>query len=226
MTDTQKELIKKLEWFAYKKRIQEVFCDLVEYEALKVALTFDYHNHDSRAKRQQEIIGYYKDDLEHFHSALHLLHQILVNTIEYNNDALGEIYMEIGAANKHNQQFFTPMSISRLMASVNFRDLDVSKDVITIGEPCCGSGCILLGALKELEAKKINYAEKVLIVANDIDKNCVNMCFLQLAFAGAVAIIQHQNTITQEVIGETFITPAFVLQYGKFMKVYKKLKEK
>lgn len=112
-----------------------------------------------------------------------------------------------------------------MMAMINISEIDLSKPIITINEPCCGSGVLVLAMLEELANNKVNYANKVLVVTNDIDKNCVNMCYLQLAFAGAVAVVKQQNTITQEVIGEVFITPAFALQYSKFKEIYKGLYE-
>ena len=33
-------------------------------------------------------------------------------------DFLGELYMDLGASNERNGQFFTPMSISRVMAKL------------------------------------------------------------------------------------------------------------
>ena len=224
MQEQQKEIIKKLEYFAYRKNIREVFCEVIEFEALKIALLCDIHNSKIRMQKQKEILNRYnKSDLPKFYEICYAIEKMLVGMIDNFDDYLGGIYMKIGAANKHNQQFFTPMSVGRLMAAINLTELDLSKPIISIGEPACGSGGLLLAVLEHLTEQKINYTDKVLIYANDVDKHCVNMCYLQLSFSGAVAVIKQQNTITQAVVGETFITPAFALQYGKFKEEYEKL---
>lgn len=64
-----------------------------------------------------------------------------------------------------------------------------------------------------------NYTDKALVVANDIDRNCVLMSYLQISFTGMPAVIKHQDTISQK-IWDRFITPAFSMQYTKFKRVY------
>ena len=221
MNEKQKQLIKKLGCFAYIKDIRNVFNDAVEYDALKWALRCDLSHIEFRQQKQKEILGRYQEkDATKFLEICTDLEQLLIGMIDDFNDYLGEIYMEIGAANKHNQQYFTPMSVGKLMAAINLSSMDFSKPVTTIYDCACGSGGLLLAALAELTNKKVNYTERVLMVVNDIDKNCVNMCYLQLSFAAVPAVVIQQNTITQEVIGETFITPAFALQFSKFKKIY------
>jgi len=222
--EKQKEIIKKLSDFHYQSDIRNVFNDAVEYDALKWALMCDFNNIKHRKQKQQEILERYKENyLSKFKEICSDIEQLLVGMIDNFNDYLGEIYMEIGAANKQNQQYFTPMSVGRLIANINLASMDLSKPVTTINDPACGSGGLLLAMLAELAEKKVNYADSILMVVNDIDKNCVNMCYLQLAFAGVPAVVMQQNTITQKILGETFITPAFALQYPKFKKIYDKL---
>lgn len=221
MNEQQKGIIKKLEYFTYKHGVRETYFDALEYEALKIARVCELHKAEQRGQRQQEILGRYdKDCLHKFHEICNDIETMLIGMLDDFQDYLGEIYMEIGAGNKQTQQFFTPMCVARFMAKINAVNLDLSKPVITVNEPCAGSGILVLAFLEELSERKVNYTDRVLIVANDVDRNCTNICYLQLAFSGAAAVVQQQNTITQQVIGETFITPAFVLQYPKFSNIY------
>ena len=222
--EKQKEIIKKLGGFHYRSDIRNVFNDAVEFDALKWALHCELSHVEFRQQKQKEILARYQEkDAAKFLDICVDIENLLLGMIDNFNDYLGEIYMEIGAANKQNQQYFTPMCVGRLIANINLTDVDLTKPITTINDPACGSGGLLLAMLAELTNKKVNYTDRVLMVVNDIDKNCVNMCYLQLSFAGVPAVVIQQNTITQEIIGETFITPAFVLQYPKFKRIYDEL---
>ncbi|MCL2796773.1 MAG: SAM-dependent methyltransferase [Firmicutes bacterium] len=224
MNENQKRILKLLGHFTYRRDAVTVFCDAVEYLTLRTVLAFDIANVRPRADRMAEIISAYdKSDRLAFDAICDEIVRMLGRMPDDFSDYLGEIYMAIDTGKKRGGQFFTPMSVSRLIAKMNFAATDVSKPVVTVGEPACGAGGMLMAVLEELWAQGLNYTERVLIVANDIDRRCVHMCYLQLAFAGAAAVVIHQDTITQRVLGETFITPAFALQFGKFYPIYRSL---
>jgi type I restriction-modification system DNA methylase subunit len=226
MNNQQKEIIKLIRHFTYRKDALTVFCDAVEYLALKTALGTDIYNSVSRAARMEAILSSYDtSDLALFNTICHELVQMLSLMTYAFNDYLGELYMELDAGKKRLGQFFTPMSVSRLMAKLNFLDAEFTKPMTTINEPACGSGGLLMAVLEELMAQGVNYSERVFIVANDIDRRCVNMCYLQLSFAGAAAMVVQQDTITQRILGETFITPAYALQYRKFNRIKRGLSQ-
>ena len=65
------------------------------------------------------------------------------------HDFLGEIYQELELNNKHNGEFFTPTHISELMARIALGDFSKTiedKGYISIDEPACGSGVMLIEA--------------------------------------------------------------------------------
>lgn len=64
---------------------------------------------------------------------------------------------------------------------------------------------------------KVNYAMNCFIECADIDIRCVHMTYLQLALAGVLAIVKHQNTLTNE-LWSVWKTPAFIFQYMRFRK--------
>jgi type I restriction-modification system DNA methylase subunit len=132
-------------------------------------------------------------------------------------DHLGHIYMQYCHKGNHKGQFFTPYHISYFMAKITMNnDMDDrkaeidKKGYISINDPCCGAGGMLVAACNVLDDEGINYTEQAVVYGNDIDVFCVHMSFLQLAFIGASAYLEHKNTITQET-WDTFRTPAFLL---------------
>ena len=68
------------------------------------------------------------------------------------------------------------------------------------------------------QSRGYNYTDKMLVVANDIDRHCVFMAYTQLSFAAVPAVVQWQDTLTQET-WDTFYTPAYTLQASKFNRL-------
>ena len=91
----------------------------------------------------------------------------------------------------------------------------VQNEILTICDPCCGSGVMSLAALDVLQRKSVNYVRNVFIECSDIDIRCVHMAYLQLSLAGVPAIIKHQNTLTMET-WDVWKTPAFIFHTPVF----------
>ena len=138
------------------------------------------------------------------------------------NDYLGDLFMRLNQGNKQNGQFFTPYHISDFMAKCSLQP-DVVKEktqddgILTICDPCSGGGGLMLAALSELKRLGINYGRNCFVVCSDIDIRCVHMTYLQLALSGVPAIVKHQNSLSRET-WSIWRTPAFMLQYPRFMK--------
>lgn len=224
MNEIKKEIVKQLEHFRYSKSVREVFCDCIEFEAVRLAISCEpFTKFNERFDRWQQILNGYEDkDQARFLAICQNIRGLLAGMIDNYGDHLGELYMEIEAGNKKAGQFFTPYDVSRLIAKITLGESLPEKEMLTLNEPACGSGGMLIAVLEELDRLGFNYADKALIVANDIDRNCVNMCYLQLSYAGVPAVVKHQDTITQKTY-DAFVTPAFALQPYKFNRIYENL---
>lgn len=222
----KKEIMAALERFRYCRSRREVFLDAVEYDALFIATTFDLYNRDKRLLRMQEISKLYSgQDAELFAKIRESIFKGLSELINNFEDFLGDLYMEIEAGNKQAGQYFTPYEVSKFMAGVAFAIPPDPERAFTLNEPACGSGGMVIAAADTLNELHFNYADKLLVVANDIDRNCVNMTYLQISFAAVPAVVKWQDTLTQ-VTHDIFITPAFALQRSKFLRMYEKLENK
>ena len=94
----------------------------------------------------------------------------------------------------------------------------IEKDgFITVMDPACGSGGLVLAYAKALKKHNINYQSDLLIDVTDISDTCVYMVYIQLSLYGIPAIVKCGNTLTQE-IRFTLVTPLYFLQYWKFIK--------
>lgn len=220
LLDYKKQIIKNIDFFLYKRDKIQVFTDAVEYNALKFAIIVSPKKQEERIMRIKDILDTYADekDKQHFDTICSDMSDMLSQMIDNYGDHLGEIYMELSGGKKAAGQYFTPYDVSRLMAEMTVGQTDLSKDkILTFNEPCCGSGGLIIATADALNERGFNYTSNAVFIANDIDRNCALMCYLQTSWAAMPAIILHQDTITQKAWDE-FITPAFALQYPKFVK--------
>ncbi len=139
-----------------------------------------------------KIVRRYKNDrpgereIDYFCKAFALLMSKMQET---NEELLGEIYTSWEVANKHNGQFFTPPSVSKIIAKM------LAPKGGSISDPCCGAGIMLVYAAKEMTNKEL---DKAVFVGQDIDFTCVKMCALNFVFFNLNGYVIWGNTITNE----------------------------
>lgn len=228
MTDTKKGILKALNHFAYMRDKKQVFMDAVEFNALMLSAKTDDYRLDERLARAQDIYADYKaneQDFKNFQAISDGIYIMLSGMIDHFGDYLGEIYMELNGKSKAVGQFFTPYNVSKMMAMITLGEKPNGEKIVTLNEPACGSGGMIVAAADVWTEQGFNYTDNALVLANDVDRNCVLMSYLQISFAGMPAVIKHQDTLTQ-VTWDRFITPAFALQYPKFKRVYDDLSKR
>lgn len=151
----------------------------------------------------------------------------LLSSVVYDNgrfdDYLGDLFMRNNQGNNKAGQFFTPFNISKLAAKMTLTEQSVRPlieqgKIITISDPCSGSGGMLLASLDTLRNDYgVNYARNCFIDCGDIDARCVHMSYLQLSLAGVPAIVKHRDALTRK-LWSVWYTPAYLFQYLRFMK--------
>ncbi len=155
---------------------------------------------------EQIIKPYAKDEVNTFAE----LFADLVLTLESSpRDVLGELYMELKLGNKNAGQFFTPPHISELMAEVVYGDelKDIDQPFITLLEPTCGAGGMVLAFVKTMISHGHNPADKLWVQCTDIDRLAALMCYVQLSLWYVPAQVIVGNSLTLET-REVFYTPA------------------
>jgi hypothetical protein len=126
-------------------------------------------------------------------------------------DFLGQVIVELELPNQHMGQFFTPYDVSRMMAEMTFDTVDeiiAEQGFVTVLEPACGAGGMIIAAADVLEAKGIDIGQQLYVDATDISPTCFKMSYLQASLRGIPAIIRRGNTLSLEMF-EHAVTPAF-----------------
>jgi hypothetical protein len=106
--------------------------------------------------------------------------------MEDTRDYLGDLFQ---GAITHGQggQFFTPESLSELMAQLTADQEQPASNVI---DPCCGSGRLLLSAAKHHRGAEL--------VGQDIDLRCVRMTAINLALRNLYGYVLWGNSLRVE----------------------------
>ena len=128
-------------------------------------------------------------------------------------DVLGETYMQLCIANRDQGQFFTPYSVAQLIASMQINDAPaqlLTRPFLTVYEPACGAGAMVIAMAQALAAQGIEYQTKVHVTADDISAIAVHMSYVQLSLLGVPAVVNRRNSLTLEHF-DTWPTPAHVL---------------
>ena len=188
----------------------EVFTDFVTMIA--ITLNNSLFMNQKREDEYLEIIRrYQKKDQHTFPKLLGLLVDML--TFEP-RDVLGELFMDLELGNKNSGQFFTPQAVSELMAKINLGPqlANLDKEFITISEPACGAGGMILAVVKECIACGHDPAQRLWVQAIDVDRKVALMCFSQLTLWHVPAQVIVGNTLTLEV-REVWYTPAHHLGF-------------
>ena len=129
-------------------------------------------------------------------------------------DFLGTIHEDSGfSQGKWGGQFWTPTHVAEAMARMSMMDGDRDKELITVSDPCCGSGRLMLAACKVLEEDGVEVADRLWTDSTDLDAVCAHITYIQLSLAGIPGIVRHGDSIALKT-NDWAITPAGVGLYG------------
>lgn len=120
-------------------------------------------------------------------------------------DFLGPIFGEL-SSHAGWGQFFSPWQLCLVMAHMQLQDAaamlerarDAGRAWISLSEPACGVGGMLLAANQVLGEQGLMIGRDAHWVAVDIDWRAVCGCHIQATLTGASAVVVHGNTLSLE----------------------------
>lgn len=222
-------MVKIFESFRYKYDIHNVFEDFLYLSAAAFSNAVDTVHYEKReAEYLRRIKRYKKQDYDKFP----LLLSELVNCFEYGgyDDHLGKLFMELNLGDSFKGQFFTPYYVSKLMASMEFEEKNVRKLVeekgyITLNEPTCGAGGMIIAASEVVYNMGFNPQEVLRITSQDIDLRAVLMTFIQTTLLGLDNTVILGNSLSME-HRDVWRTPSrFIRTYASLEKLLNGTKE-
>lgn len=204
------DFVRSFNRIASHRHRYEVFRDFVTMAAISMHNTIC-----KNASLEEEYLkitkGYKRDQLTEFSV---LLSKLVTLLEEEPQDVLGPLYMDLELGNTQAGQFFTPHEVSELMARmIHGEELkSLSKPFITLSEPACGAGGMVLAFVKVMISHGHDPAKRLWVQCQDIDRTAALMCYLQLALWNVPARVVVGNTLSMEV-REVFYTPAHYIGF-------------
>ena len=199
-----KDILKIFDTLRYSRDSWEIFVDFLELSATCISNTVDPMYFDEREKSYLATIKKYIPEHQKLFPEM-FAKLVLALEHEYQSggfvDILGNLFHELELHNKYRGQFFTPQHICTMMGKMLLGDSDNAikeQGFITVAEPACGSGAMVLGFAQAMKDCGYNHSNQMYVVATDIDLKCVHMCYLQLALYGIPAVVTHGNSLTLE----------------------------
>ena len=204
---TKKEFIDLFKKLSHDRNDYQVWIDLIDCIAIAISNSVDKAQFEEREAKYMEAVGRF-DNASDLSKALAILIEAFENNPE--QDFLGEVYADLGLLSNNKGQFFTPMSVCKMMSETTLEKSAVeqfiaNKGYITINDPACGAGATMIAAASSLRDMGINYQMSALFTGNDVDPLVAKMCYVQLSLLGCSGYIAVANTIYDPVSGDPLI---------------------
>lgn len=196
-TPTHKAFEKAIRSLAHRHHLWQVFADFCEMTALVFAQGTGFD--DARERRYLDIIQRYEpDEQKRFPELLGITTEA---TEGLDCDFLGEVFQDLELASHWHGQFFTPYALTRLMAEMQLGDageIIAREGFITLHEPACGAGAMVIACARTLLDRKINYQQTLHVTAVDVDATAAHMAYIQFTLLHIPAVVIVGNTLTLE----------------------------
>lgn len=206
-----KAIVKKLRANTGATDMHTVFGDFCAMAAAAIRNRVDSHGFQEREDDYERMKARYTDEqMTRFAEVLAL---VTLELEENPRDVLGEIYMQLEISSREQGQFFTPYSVCQLMAGMQFGDAAdrlQATPFLTLYEPACGAGAMVIAATQSLKAQGVNYQQQLHVTADDLSLTAVHMSYVQFSLLGIPALVNHRNSLTLEHF-DTWATPAHIL---------------
>lgn len=227
----KKEFIKLMDKFGYKYSRWNIWNDFMYLTATSMANVSRSANWQEREEQYLKIINKYtKEERQLFVEMF--VQVILAFEDNLEQDFLGELYHMMNLHQNQKGQFFTPYHIAEFMAELNMGREGLEKELaqsekgyISVMDPAVGAGALLIAFANVCRKSKINYQQKVLFIAQDIDQTAALMCYIQLSIIGACAIIIVGDSLAKPGFTEgndIWMTPMYYLNQWRFSSFWKK----
>lgn len=207
------EFNKLLNKHSYKYHTIDVFRDFCRMAA--ICLSNPFYGGQFEDEYLSIVKRYKKNEVDIFPQMLALVIEALENNP---HDFLGEAFMSNDMGSSYKGQFFTPQHICDFMTQITISDLKTqlnSKEFVTLSEPACGAGAMVISVVKEFIDAGLNHSRQLYVVAKDIDAICADMAYIQLSLLGVPATIILGDSLANT-CNRALSTPVYFLELWEY----------
>ena len=191
--DYLKEFMAKLQSLDRSKDKVTVFKDFLTLCTCSLAQPI-YRSEKLEQRYLETVKQYTKEQAEEFSKLLALLVMALEEKYQ---DFLGEVHMSLN--------FFEVENSGKLQ----------DKELITLSEPCCGSGAMIIAFAETMRKHNFNYQNQLYVEAIDINDLCFMMTYIQLSLLGIPAKVVLGDTLSLK-FQQVLYTPFYYLNGIEF----------
>lgn len=176
-------------------RRYEVFRDFVQMAACALHNAI-VHSPELENEYLSIVKRYQREDVERLSQLLGIL---VLGLSVTPGDFLGRVFMTLELGESRRGQFFTPYDVSRMMAKMTLTGIDkvmAGKPFITVSEPTCGAGGMVIALAEEFVAAGYHLQRQFFVACVDVDPVAAAMCFIQLTLLGIPAEVITGNSLT------------------------------
>lgn len=197
MNHHEKEFVKKFSGIAYGQSRRNVFDDWVTMCSSALIVRANPHEAERAEAEYMALVSKYKrEELDAFAEMMAIATMALT---EKPQDFLGSVYMQCGMGNEHIGQFFTPYDLSFAIAEMTTHDIDPTKELITVSEPACGSGGMVVAFAASARKRGVDVASQLYVEARDLSEIVARMAMIQLSICEIPAHVIVGDTIAMTI---------------------------
>ncbi|WP_460640163.1 N-6 DNA methylase [Larkinella harenae] len=206
-------MAKTIQQLSRRHGTYNVFADTWAMSSYALSNAVDLRNQEAREAEYMRTVKKY--DKSEANEIAHLFAMLAMELTEHPRDVLGELFHELEIHNEHAGQFFTPWNLCQMMAKMNtagqaVQEIIDRKGFVSVHEPACGSGAMVIAMAGALADEEINYQKRMHVTAIDIDIRCVHMAYTQFSLLHIPATVIHGNALSLEQ-WSVWHTPAHIL---------------
>ncbi len=148
------------------------------------------------AEYLEEAKRWKPDDLTDFSAAVGQL--VVEMEKQPFTDLIGPHYLELSSSSGRQArgEFYTPPEVCQLMAEITIGEIDDSDERVTLLEPACGAGGMILAAGRVFS--RTNSVHRMRVTAIDINPVACDMAYINTTLWGIPCRVLHGNALTNE----------------------------
>lgn len=220
----EKQFLELFQRLSYCRSSWDVWNDFLSMAVISLSNSVPELYREDREQEYLSIINRYKKEEQEIFPELYGI-LVMAMTENPRQDFIGSMYHTLHLEQQQKGQFFTPYHICEFMSEIQYASADAEAEIkqkgyLSVNDPACGSGAMLVAFANVSQAHGINYQQNVLFVAQDIDRTATRMCYLQLALLGCPAIVICGDSLARPGLhpdNDVWYTPFYYLNAWRFV---------